>query len=142
MSIPHMLAHTVLITNIGVPSVLVGWECITPADISIAVKVFDKVAFGARKELWRRQFLESGVEQLKKWLMSLHADNDLSKCFEWFVDYYDLYLMPVKPPVRRNPRKKKNLRKKLKICPSEANCHSMYPVPPVLESFSRFKRFF
>ena len=38
--IPHMFAHTVLTADIGVPSVLVGWECITPADLYIPVKYF------------------------------------------------------------------------------------------------------
>ena len=46
--IHHMFAHTVLTINIGVPSVLVGWECITPSDSSIPAKVFDNLASGAR----------------------------------------------------------------------------------------------
>ena len=112
--IPHMFAHTVLTIDIGVPSILVGWECITPADLSIPVKVFDNLAFGARKGLWRKQFLEGGVEQLKTWVMSLPADNDLRKHFEWFVEYYDLSLMPVDPPVERIPRKKQITAQRIK----------------------------
>ena len=38
--IPHMFAHTLLTADIGVPSVSVGWECITPVDLSIPVKYF------------------------------------------------------------------------------------------------------
>ena len=102
--IPHMFAHTVLTIDIGVTSVLVGWECITSADLSISVKTFDNLAFGDRK---RKQFLEGGVEQLKNWVMSVPADNDLRKHFEWFVEHYDLSLTPVEPPIDRIPRKKK-----------------------------------
>ena len=47
--IPHMFAHTVFTIDIGLPSVIVGRECITPAYFSIHVKVFDNLAFGARK---------------------------------------------------------------------------------------------
>ena len=101
-----MYAHTVLTIEIGVPFVLNGRKCITPADFSIPVKIFDNLAFGAGKRLRREQFLEGGVEQLKNWVMSLPADNDLCKHFEWFVEYYNLSLMHVKPPVERIPRKK------------------------------------
>ena len=112
--IAHMFPHTVLTIDISVPSVLVGWECITPSDLSIPFKVFDNLAFGARKGLWMKQFLEGGVEQLKNWVMSLPADNDLRRHFEWFVEYYDLSLMPVKPPAERIPRKKQIIAQRIK----------------------------
>ena len=38
---PYMFAHTVLTIDISVPSVLVGWECISQADLSFPVKVLD-----------------------------------------------------------------------------------------------------
>ena len=81
-----MFAHTVLTIDIGVPSILFSSECITPADLSNPVKLFDNLAFGARKGLWSKQFLKRGVEQLKNWVLSLPADNDLRNHFEWFVE--------------------------------------------------------
>ena len=74
--IPQMFADTLLTIDISVPSVLVGWKCVTLAYVSIPVKVFDNLAFGARNELWRKQLLEVGVEQLKNCMMNLPADND------------------------------------------------------------------
>ena len=112
--IPHLFAHTVLTIDIGVPSILFGWECITPADLSIPVRVCDNQAFGARKGLWRKQFLEGGVEQLKNWVMSLPTDDDLRKLLERFVEYYDLFLMPVKPPVGWIPRRKQIIAQRIK----------------------------
>ena len=119
--IPHMFAHTVFTTGIGVPSILVGWECIAPVDLFIPVKVFDNLAFGARKGLWRKQYLEVGVEQLKSWVMSLPADNDLRKHFEWFVEYHDLSLMLVKVPVERIPRKKQIIAQRVKNMPRQSD---------------------
>ena len=45
--IPHMFVHTVLTIGIGVLSVLVGRQCSIPTDVSIPVKVFDNLGFGA-----------------------------------------------------------------------------------------------
>ena len=116
-----MFAHSVLTIDIGVRSVLVGWECITPAGLSIPVKVFDNLTFGARKGMWRKHFLEGRVEQLKYWLMSLPADNDLRKHFEGFVEYYDLSQMPVKPRVERIHRKKSIIAQRIKNMSGQSN---------------------
>ena len=52
---------------------------------------------------------DGGVEQLKNRAMIFPADNNLRKRFEWFVEYYDLSLMPVQSPVERIPRKKQKI---------------------------------
>ena len=122
---PHIFPHTVLTIDIGVPSALVDWENITLADSSISVKVFANLAFGARKGLWRKQLVDGGLEKLKNWVVSLPADNDLRKHFEWFVGYSNLSRMPVKPHVERIPRKKHIIAQEMKICPGNPICHSM-----------------
>ena len=138
INIPHMFAHTVFTIGIGVPSILVGWECIAPVDLFILVKVFDNLAFGARKWLWRKQFLEVGLEQLKYWVMSLPEENDLRKHFEWFVEYYALSLMPVKLPVKKIPRKKQLIAQRIKIMSRQSDLPLDVSSHPILESFPLF----
>ena len=112
--IPHMFVHTVLTIDIGVPSVLVGWECITPADLSIPLKIFPQSSLWSSKSAveeaifgaWDGTAKELGDESSRR--------QRLTQAF-WLVRGV---LRPIpdacRTPVKRIPRKEQMFAQKNK----------------------------
>ena len=77
--IPHLLAHAVLTSDTGSPTILFGWDAATTTNQQIIILILDEFTFGVRFGKWREVFRERGLSALHEWVFSPAAGPQESK---------------------------------------------------------------
>ena len=68
--IPHLLAHAVLTSDTGSPTILSGWDVATTTNLQILIQTLVEYTLGVRRGRWREISRKKGISALREWVFS------------------------------------------------------------------------